>query len=91
MLFLGLLKLPISKSLPTSPNTSTDIIPVVSSEFPGSVSSNSVLSMDHGSNSLPAANLAYLKELPPMKTFPHINPSAKNWFDLVTAQGLKSR
>ena len=55
----------------------------------------SVLSVDNeaspASKALPKSNLEFLNKLPPMREFPTINSSEKNWHKLVENQGLLIR
>ena len=91
MIYLGMLVLPIARTIPSRPRATGSVFSVVSPTFPGTVSSHSILSIDIGSGNLPAPNIAFLKKLPPMRTYPHIAPSASNWLELVTAQGKAIR
>ena len=85
MIALGLLKLPIPGSPSFSPSLSS---PIGSNQ----VSQLSVLSVDNGASpafkALPKSNLEFLNKLPPMRDFPTINSSERNWHKLVENQGL---
>ena len=80
MIALGLLKLPIPGSPSFSPSLSS---PIGSNQ----VSQLSVLSVDNGASpafkALPKSNLEFLNKLPPMRDFPTINSSERNWHKLV--------
>ena len=86
MIQLGMLVLPIAKTLPSRPKSSAEVFSMVAPTFPGVVSKHSVFTI-HSPNTLPAANTLFLKHLPPLVSFPPIPPSATNWLSLVTAQG----
>ena len=88
MLSLGLLRLPIPGSPSLAPSLPT---PMGSNK----VSQLSVLSVDNeaspASKALPKSNLEFLNKLPPMREFPTIDSSEKNWHKLVENQGLLIR
>ena len=91
MLYLGMLVLPIARTLPSRTRSTAGVFSVVAPTFPGTVSSHSILSIDNGSSNLPAPNIAFLKNPPPMKTYPPMAYSSSNWLELVTAQGKAIR
>ena len=59
------------------------------------VSQLSVLSVDYdnspASKALPKSNIEFLKNIPPMRKFPSIDSSVKNWHKLVENQGMVIR
>ena len=85
MIQLGMLVLPIAKTLPSRPKSSTEIFSMVAPTFPGIISKHSILTINSPST-LPAANTSFLKHPPPLVSFPAISPSAKNWLSLVSNQ-----
>ena len=82
--YLGMLVLPITRTLSSRPKPTEEIFSIVAPAFPWTVSKHSILAIDNESNTLQAANVLFP---PPMVSFPTISPSATDWLTLVKAQG----